>query len=93
MRDMALWKGSQWWCLGQVCCPSGQTSKGRSFQLASSLPPLPAQRTRLGAAHAESMPFGFNTDQGEYEAFSVGGVLLNRRTLEWKLRMKGDVSS
>ncbi|KIJ92614.1 hypothetical protein K443DRAFT_685133 [Laccaria amethystina LaAM-08-1] len=38
-----------------------QTSKGRSFQLASGRPPHPAQRTPRMAAKNSSMPFGFST--------------------------------
>ena len=32
--------------------------------------------------------FWVQRDKGEYRAFRIGGVLSERRTLEWKLRMK-----
>ncbi len=52
----------------------GQTSKGRSFQLASCRPPLSAQRTHEGGPRLP-MFFGFNTARGNVKAFCIGGVL------------------
>jgi len=63
----------------------GQTSKGRSFQLASCRPPLSAQRTRKGGPQLVNV-FWVQHNKGDCEAFCTGGVL-KMRTLEWKLRM------
>ena len=71
-----------------ICHPLSQvsqTSKGRSFQLASCRPPLPAQRTREGGPHL-LMSFGFNTTRGIVRRSALGECS-KMRTLEWKLRM------
>jgi hypothetical protein len=62
----------------------GQTSKGRSFQLASCRPPLSTQRT-MKAAHACTMSFGFNTAREIISVPHWGST--PKRALEWKLRM------
>jgi hypothetical protein len=65
-----------------------QTSKGRSFQLASCQPPLSAQRTKSMVAHANQCFLGSTWQRGNIKRSALGECSLIGRTLEWKLRMK-----
>ena len=56
-----------------------QTSKGRSFQLASCRPPLSAQRNRNRRPTLANV-FWVRHSKGEFEAFCIGGVLLKEDT-------------
>ncbi len=57
----------------------GQTSKGRSFQLASCQPPLSAQRTCEGGPHLP-MSFWVQHSKGEYESVLHWGSTLDEDT-------------